>query len=422
MAAKKATPLVPKLRFPQFRDATNWHFQPLSELAEPISERVGGKKCVPLSVTTGVGLVSQEEKFGRIIAGESYKNYIRLKANDFAYNKSSTKDFPEGYIARYTGNEDAAVPNSIFTCFRTSGTAVMPQYLDQLFQANHHGRWLRKYITVGARAHGALSVNDDDLMSMPVPLPPASASLPEQQKIANFLGSLDDLIEAERRKLDILRLHKVGLMQNLFPKSGETGPTLRFAEFQNQGEWENRKAGSMFANRRAKGEKGLPLYSVTMNDGMVRRDSFDRNYYDIEEASKNKMAFEGDIVYNMMRMWQGALGVAHEDCMVSPAYIVLNPKRNVVPKFFEYLFKLPTTLQLLTAHSRGLTKDRLRLYYDDFARISLRCPNEPEQKRIADCLSSLDGNISAQVRRLEMLSLHKKGLLQQLFPTSQSNR
>ena len=73
MTADNPSPFVPKLRFPEFRSVGDWHFQPLSDIAEPISERVGTSKCVPMSVTTGVGLLSQEEKFGRIIAGNSYK-------------------------------------------------------------------------------------------------------------------------------------------------------------------------------------------------------------------------------------------------------------------------------------------------------------------------------------------------------------
>ena len=228
MTADKPSHLVPKLRFPEFRGSGDWHFQPLSDIAEPISERVGTTKCVPMSVTAGVGLVSQEEKFGRTIAGNSYKNYIRLRKNDFAYNKSATKEFPQGYIARYRGRGDAAVPNSIFACFRPDSVAVVPEYLDQLWSGNHHGRWLHNYVTVGARAHGALGVSDAALMSMPIPLPPVAVNRSEQQKIADCLGSLDDLITAEERKLEALRRHKQGLMQQLFPRPGETVPRLRF--------------------------------------------------------------------------------------------------------------------------------------------------------------------------------------------------
>jgi type I restriction enzyme, S subunit len=419
MTAKTSNSLVPKLRFPEFRNAGDWLFRPLSDIAKPISDRAGGTQCVPMSITTGVGLVSQEKKFGRTIAGDSYKNYIRLQTNDFAYNKSATKEFPQGYIARYSDTKDAAVPNSIFTCFRPDEAAVIPAYLDHLFYGNYHGRWLRKFITVGARAHGALSVSDDDLMAMLVPLPPDGVSRSEQQKIADCLSSLKDLIAAEVQKLEALRRHKKGIVQLIFPQESEAVPRLRFPEFRGAGEWQERNAGSLFENRVEKGEEGLPMYSVTMHDGMVRRDSFDRSFNDIEEAAGNKKAHKDDIAYNMMRMWQGALGVAPEDCLVSPAYIVLAPKKDTVSRFFEYLFKLPTSLRLLTSHSRGLTKDRLRLYYDDFARIPLRCPSEPEQQRIADCMCSLDSRIAGQARKLKVLSLHKQGLLQQLFPSQE---
>ncbi len=163
----------------------------------------------------------------------------------------------------------------------------------------------------------------------------------------------------------------------------------------------------------------MPIYSVTMYDGMVRRDSIDRNFYDIEEAAGNKKACKNDIAYNMMRMWQGALGVAPEDCLVSPAYIVLSPKKGVVSRFFEYFFKLPESLRLMTSYSRGLTKDRLRLYFDDFARVPLRCPDAGEQQRIADCLVAFDALIAAQSEKVSALRMHKNGLMQQLFPTAE---
>ena len=80
-------------------------------------------------------------------------------------------------------------------------------------------------------------------MSMPVPLPPVAVSRPEQQKIADCLGSLDDLIAAEGRKLEALRRHKQGLMQQLFPRAGETQPRLRFPEFHNAREWQDERLG-----------------------------------------------------------------------------------------------------------------------------------------------------------------------------------
>jgi hypothetical protein len=120
---------------------------------------------------------------------------------------------------------------------------------------------------------------------------------------------------------------------------------------------------------------------------------------------------------NMMRMWQGALGVAFEDCMVSPAHVILSPRNGVCSDFYSYLLKLPKYLRILTANSQGLTKDRLRLYYKDFAQIHLHFPKISEQKKIADFLSSSDKLIAAQARKLAVLKTHKQGLMQQLFPS-----
>ena len=244
--------LVPKLRFPEFRGAGEWTTETLGSVAKISTEKVGDNTCIPMSITSGVGLVSQMEKFGRIIAGSSYANYLLLKRNDFAYNKSATKDYPEGFIALYSGDELAAVPNSIFTCFRIKGESPVPEYLNYLFLGNLHGQWLRKFIEVGARAHGSLSVKDDDLLALPVPLPSGRTSVREQQKIAECLSSVDDLMAAQARKVDALKTHKKGLMQQLFPTEGETQPRLRFPEFENAGEWEEKKLGTVCDIQRGK--------------------------------------------------------------------------------------------------------------------------------------------------------------------------
>jgi type I restriction enzyme, S subunit len=254
--------LTPKLRFPEFRDAEGWTTETLGSVAILSTEKVGDKTCTPMSITSGVGLVSQMEKFGRIIAGSSYKNYLLLKKNDFAYNKSATKEYPEGFIVLYLGDELAAVPNSIFTCFRIKGDSPVPQYLNYLFLGNLHGRWLRKFIEVGARAHGSLSIAENDLLALPVPLPKGELSLPEQQKIAECLSSVDEVIAAQARKLDALKDHKKGLMQQLFPREGETQPRLRFPEFRTAGEWSEKSFENIIKINSGKGFKASE-YSKT---------------------------------------------------------------------------------------------------------------------------------------------------------------
>ena len=407
MTADKPTPVVPNLRFSEFRSAGDWHFQPLSDIAEPISERVGTKKCVPMSVTTGVGLLSQEEKFGRTIAGNSYKNYIRLQTNDLAYNKSATKEFPQGYIARYSGTKDAAVPNSIFTCFRPDAAAVIPEYLGHLLHGNHHGRWLRKYITVGARAHGALSVSDDALMSMPIPLPPVAVSRPEQQMIADCLGSLDDLIAADGQKLEALQQHKQGLMQQLFPQSGETVPRLRFPQFQNAPEWSL---------------ESIDEFAQTTTG---KRDTQDkvhggRYLFFVRSQSTERIdtyAYNGEAVLTS----GDGVGVGKNFHYIDGkfdfhqrVYCIHQFKSHVLGRFFFFYFSEHFGPRVRRVSAKNSVDSVRRSMITD---MPVPLPDLAEQKTIADCLSAHDTLIDAQVAKLDTLRTHKQGLLQQLFPS-----
>lgn len=416
--------LAPKLRFPEFRNVGDWRFQPLSDIAEPIFERVGTSKCVPMSVTTGVGLLSQEEKFGRIIAGNSYKNYIRLQTNDFAYNKSATKEFPQGYIARYSGTRDAAVPNSIFTCFRPDAATVIPEYLDHLLHGNHHGRWLRKYITVGARAHGALSVSDDALMSMPVPLPPVAVSRLEQQKIADCLGSLDDLIAAEESKLETLQQHKQGLMQQLFPQPGETVPRLRFAEFLRAGDWKRDQIGNV-----ANITKGKGIAKADIENGgaipCIRYAELYTHYGEVihEVVSSTNVPHKKLVLSQAEDVIIPASGetkadIAKAACVLAEG-IALGSDLNILRSdlygpFFSYLLNSPLRHKIARV-AQGDTV--AHLYPKQILQVWLAYPSRLEQQKIADCLTSLDDQINAQTRKLDTLKQHKQGLLQQIFPS-----
>src|SRR4249920_3409774 len=120
MKDEKKAP-IPRLRFTEFQ--SNWGTKRLDAIAQPITERAGNRPITPYTVTTGVGLVSQQDRFGRTIAGSAFKSYYVLRKQDFAYNKSATKAYPQGYIARFLG-EEGAVPNSIFTCFRVDPNLI----------------------------------------------------------------------------------------------------------------------------------------------------------------------------------------------------------------------------------------------------------------------------------------------------------
>ena len=173
--------------------------------------------------------------------------------------------------------------------------------------------------------------------------------------------------------------------------------------------------GAYFRVRKEKGEPGLPTLSVTMNDGLVDRSDLDRKMETNLSPEQHLRVREGDIAYNMMRMWQGAFGRADKDGIVSPAYVVVEPRKNIDSRFAAHWFKSARMIHLFWAYSYGLTEDRLRLYADDFCQIPASPPPMPDQRRNADILESWDRAI---VQTKELIAakcgLHS-GLCQTIF-------
>jgi type I restriction enzyme S subunit len=150
------------------------------------------------------------------------------------------------------------------------------------------------------------------------------------------------------------------------------------------------RLGDFFSNRQEPGRPGLPVMSVTMNDSLVLRDDLDRRTESALRPDQHLLVRKGDIAYNMMRMWQGACGLATADGVVSPAYVVLAPKPGIDSRFAYHWFKSARMIYLFWAYSHGLTDDRLRLYFDEFAEIPITPPPLKQQKRIATALDIFD--------------------------------
>ena len=407
--------LVPRLRFPEFREAGEWEQKIIEDFFEVgSSKRVLQQdwttRGVPFYRTRELVSLSKNEPFGSeiFISEELFyevsEKYGTPAEGDFLVSGVGTL----GICYPVQSRDRFYFKDGNVLWFKLKG-GIIPSFFQHAFQADEIQNQILGQASISTV--GTYTIQNAKATKITLP-----QKIEEQQKIADCLSSLDALIVAQAEKIDALKTHKNGLMQQLFPREGETVPRLRFPEFRNAGEWRYMKAGLLFANRIEQGQDGLPIYSVTMNDGMAKRDSLERKIENISKSSGNKKAHKHDIIYNMMRMWQGASGVAFEDCMVSPAYVVLAPRDSISSAFFGYLFKTHQFLHILTAHSQGLTKDRLRLYFKDFAQIPLPSPPVEEQKIIADCLSSLDALIAAHTEKLDALKTHKKGLMQQLFP------
>lgn len=177
----------------------------------------------------------------------------------------------------------------------------------------------------------------------------------------------------------------------------------------------SRRLGDYFRQSSQKGREGLPLLSVTIADGMVGRESLGRKMDSDLAAEDHLLVRPGDLAYNMMRMWQGALAIADREGLVSPAYVVARPTEAIDPKFAGYFLKSARMLHHLWAQSYGLTDDRLRLYYKDFAMIRAEIPPLPEQRRIAEIISTWDASIEQTEKLVAAKERMKRGLMQRLL-------
>jgi len=421
--------LIPELRFPEFVKDGEWDIAPLGKLSRQIVEKTKGRKYKLMSITSGIGLVSQIEKFGREIAGNSYRNYYVLKEGDFAYNKSSTKLYAQGEIAMFEDEQIGAVPSSIFTCFRFDQKKIYPTFAKYPFVNNLHGNWLRKFIAVGARAHGAIQINSEDLFSVPFPY----TSLPEQQKIASCLSSLDELIAAHNEKLDALKDHKKGLMQNLFPHpSASSGsgavaepveakvPKFRFPEFEKDGEWVERNLGKIgefvgggtpSTSKPEYWDGDIQWYTPTE----VKNGTLKPSIRTItEEGLKNssaKLLPQGTILITT-RATIGDAAITSYECTTNQGFQSLIVKKSEV-NIFWYYWILQHKIELVRRSSGSTFKE---IGKNEIKVIPTLSPKKEEQQKIASCLSAVDDLITAQSEKIEQLQQHKKGLMQGLFP------
>lgn len=239
----------------------------------------------------------------------------------------------------------------------------------------------------------------------------------EQTKIANFLTTVDEKIEQISQKKELLEKFKKGVMQQLFLQKDEINPRLRFKqddgrEFEG---WKEKKLKDVFNNRSSKGDSSYELLSVTMNDGVKKRSDLEGKDNSNNDKSNYKIVRSGDIVYNSMRMWQGASGVSQYDGIVSPAYTVLNPKPNNDSDFWGYYFKTPRMIHNFMRNSQGLTSDTWNLKYPQLSTIKVYSPTIDEQLKIVTFLRTLDKKIENVENQLKQMQEWKKGLLQKMF-------
>ena len=203
-------------------------------------------------------------------------------------------------------------------------------------------------------------------------------------------------------------------MANVSSSNGlEKYPKLRFKGFSEP--WETVRIGDVYAERSERGAEDMELLSVTMNDGVKMRSDIEGKDNSSEDKSNYKIVRAGDMVYNSMRMWQGANGISPWDGIVSPAYTVLKPRMPISNGFFAALFKTHRLINEFRKNSQGMTSDTWNLKYPQIETIKTCIPALAEQEKIADFLMALDQRIEKQRTLVEHLKKYKRGVLKAIL-------
>ena len=399
--------IAPKLRFPKFKKETKWEALPGNKLFRQISNKRHNSNLPILAITQEYGATPRDRiNYHVSVTEQSIESYKVVEKGDFII---SLRSFQGGIeYSKYKG-----LCSPAYIILRKKGN-ILSQYFKHFFKTERFIRDLNKNIE-GLRDGKMVSYKQFSELMLPLP-----QSKDEQQSIADCLSAIDELLELESQKLDSLRNQKKGMMYKLFSFDGKGLPLFRFPEFRNKPAWEEKSLGqyiSQRTERNAKLKHNLVL-SVSNKKGFISQaQQFDDYRVASSDLSTYKIVYKDDIAYNPSRINVGSIAqlTNFKVGVVSPMYIVFHVKKELNPYFFLSLLGTPIFQQKIKDACMGGVRDVLS--FTSLADFKFYRPGYDEQQKIADCLSSIDELIAAQEEKFEKLKEHKKGLLQQLFPS-----
>ena len=383
--------LVPKLRFPEFREAEGWDTDSLEGVANFVNEKVPLERVALDNYVSTENLLPNYGGVAKVSRLPTMGSVTRYRSNDTLVSNIRP------YLKKvWVADKEGGASNDVIVI--RAKQSLLPQYFSCLLKNDA----FIDYVMTGAKG---VKMPRGDVGSMKA-YPTLYPSKAEQQKIADCLSSLDELIAALARKVDALKTHKKGLMQQLFPREGETQPRLRFPEFRDAGEWESKtlvdacrmQAGKFVAAADIKEQNTGDLFPCYGGNGL-RGFTLTHTHDGVFPLIGRQGALCGNIKL--------ATGRFH----ATEHAVVATPNRGVTVVWLYYLLDLLNLNRFATGQAQpGLSVDVLE-------KLPVPIPgDEGEQQRIASCLSSLDTLITAATQELETLKVHKKGLMQQLFP------
>ncbi len=407
---------VPKLRFPEFLDEGEWEIKEFSKyivlyrgssprpIQSYLSSDSSGVNWIKIGDTKSAKnfVISQvEEKITPDGAKKSRKVNIGelILANSMSYGKTYQLAI-DGYI--YDG----------WFVLRDYEKYFDKQFLLQLLNSEYMQNQYERFSAGGI----VQNISSDIVYKTVLP----HTLLKEQKKIADCLSSIDDRITAETQKLDTLKAHKKGLMQQLFPAEGETLPKLQFPEFRDSGEWEVKKLEEVCdcivpGRDKPKSFTGdIPWITIPDIQGLKIHSSINKlglSVHEIKECGA-KIVPKNSVIMSCVGTF-GLVSICDQDLVINQQLHAWIPS----PKVNNYYLAYSLILQKEQMERMATNTTIAYLNKSSCNAITIPLPSLPEQHKIVDCLSFLDEAIAAQSQAINLLKLHKKGLMQQLFPS-----
>ena len=330
----------------------------------------------------------------RIKADLTEKEFQRFKVGygDVLFQRSSENVEDAGTSNVYLDERKCAVFGGFVICGKKKA-----EYVSLFLKYGLTNKGVRAQITSKAQGAQHINVSQDTLQGTVILLP----SQYEQEKIGNYFRYLDALITLHQRKYEKLLKVKKSMLEKMFPRDGADVPEIRFDGFTDA--WEQRKLGDIYIERNERGNAELDILSVSIHHGISQNeldtDELGKSVRRSDDKSLYKHVYYGDLVFNMMRAWQGAIGVVKNEGMVSPAYISAIPDDSVFPEFMDYCLRRKCIINQINNLSYGVTDFRKRLYWEPFTRVTIMMPSVDEQRKITDIFRQLDDLITLHQRK-----------------------
>jgi len=417
MAKDGKSTVTPRLRFPTFRNAEGWKKTILGVEAKFYKGRgVSKAEIDPKGKRPCIRYGELYTRYGEVITDV----YSRTNAAESSLFVSRTNDV----IIPASGETKEDIAKA--SCIMLDDVALGSDL--NVIRTEHNGLFLSYYLNGAlSRKIAKIAQGDTVVHLYPSQLEEISIAFPqptEQQKIADCLTSLDEVIAAQRRKVETLKAHKQGLMQQLIPREREILPRRRFSEFANEDSWHLQKISSLLS------KAAVPV--IVSPEAMYREIGIRSHGKGVfhKEPVRGKVigtkrvfrVVENAFTVNIVFAWEQAVATtskAEEGMIAShrfPMYVAKPGKCDV--RYVKEFFLTKRGKYLLGLASPGGAGRNKTLGQKEFENLEIALPDMvDEQTRIADCLSSLDAQIVAESEKLDTLKTHKKGLMQQLFPS-----